>query len=119
MRAPRLVRAFILFAALATLALASLAQASAAPAETTNYRNCSPDVDGNTICFTIHDVEKFRGPVGTFNGGTNPPTLISGYNKDYAYDTRLKYLSPPYFLSPTQSAWVRLSYAELKPTETP
>jgi hypothetical protein len=63
--------------------------------------------------------QKFRGPVGTFNGSTSPPTLTSGYNKNYAYDTRLKYLSPPYFLSPTQSAWIRISYAELQPTATP
>ena len=32
--------------------------------------------------------------------------LVAGYNKNYSYDTRLKYLSPPYFLSPTQSAWI-------------
>ena len=38
---------------------------------------------------------------------------MSGYNKNYTYDTRLKYLSPPYFLSPTQSAWIRISYAEV------
>ncbi len=68
---------------------------------------------------TIHGVitQKFRGPVGTFSG--NPPVIRSGYDKDYNYDTRLKYLSPPYFLSPTQSAWVRISYAELAPTATP
>jgi hypothetical protein len=62
--------------------------------------------------------QKFRGPVGTFQAGT-PPVPRSGYDKNYNYDTRLKYLSPPYFLSPTQSAWVRLSYAELKPDDTP
>jgi hypothetical protein len=28
-------------------------------------------------------------------------------------------LSPQYFLSPTQSAWQRISYSELKPTATP
>jgi hypothetical protein len=44
---------------------------------------------------------------------------VSGYNKDYNYDTRLKYLSPPYFLSPTQSAWGRISYSELTPNPTP
>jgi hypothetical protein len=32
---------------------------------------------------------------------------------------RVKYLSPPYFLSPTQSAWGRISYTELKPTSAP
>ncbi len=61
--------------------------------------------------------QEFRGPVGTFNSSTG--SLASGYNKNYAYDTRLKYLSPPYFLSPTQSAWIRLSYAEIAPKQTP
>jgi hypothetical protein len=57
--------------------------------------------------------QEYRGAVGTF--GTN----TTGYNKNYTYDTRLKYLSPPYFLSPTQSAWQRISYAEITPTATP
>jgi hypothetical protein len=61
--------------------------------------------------------QEFRGAVGTFSG--TPPSIVTGYNKDYTYDTRLKYLSPPYFLSPTQSAWQRISYSELKPTATP
>ncbi|HUI47967.1 MAG TPA: pilus assembly PilX N-terminal domain-containing protein [Acidimicrobiia bacterium] len=89
---------------------------------------------GNTACTVAHPcavpgahsliingviTQKFRGPVGTFNGSTNPPTLSSGYNKSYTYDTRLKYLSPPYFLSPTQSAWVRISYAEVAPNPNP
>ena len=68
---------------------------------------------------TINGVitQEFRGAVGTFGG--SPPTIVTGYNKNYTYDTRLKYLSPPYFLSPTQSAWQRLSYSELLPTATP
>ncbi len=61
--------------------------------------------------------QEFRGAVGTFGG--SPPTIQTGYNKNYTYDTRLKYLSPPYFLSPTQSAWQRISFAELQPTATP
>jgi len=61
--------------------------------------------------------QEFRGPVGTFSG--TPPVLASGYNKLYSYDSRLKYLSPPYFLNPTQSAWERISYAELTPNPAP
>jgi hypothetical protein len=61
--------------------------------------------------------QEFRGPVGTFNSSTG--VMQSGYNKAYSYDTRLKYLSPPYFLSPTQSAWMRLSYAEVAPNPAP
>ena len=59
--------------------------------------------------------QEYRGAVGTFYG----TSINHGYNKIYTYDTRLKYLSPPYFLSPTQSAWQRISYSELKPTATP
>jgi Tfp pilus assembly protein PilX len=40
----------------------------------------------------------YRGPVGTASGP-------NGYPKNYAYDTRLKYRSPPNFLSPVQAAW--------------
>ncbi len=87
---------------------------------------------GNTSCTGAHPcaipgahslnvngviTQKFRGPVGTFNSSTG--NLASGYNKNYAYDSRLKYLSPPYFLSPTQSAWIRISYAELAPKQVP
>jgi hypothetical protein len=44
--------------------------------------------------------EDWRGPVGTFgqNGGT-------GYNKQYTYDQRLEYLSPPGYLNPGTSSW--------------
>jgi hypothetical protein len=68
---------------------------------------------------TINGVitQEYRGAVGTFSG--SPPVTGTGYDKSYTYDTRLKYLSPPYFLSPTQSAWQRISYSELKPTATP
>ncbi len=42
--------------------------------------------------------QKFRGAVGTSNGPT-------GYTKNYVYDDRLKYRSPPYFLDPVQASW--------------
>jgi hypothetical protein len=45
--------------------------------------------------------QKFRGPVGTFNGSSKE----SGYTKDYNYDDRLRYRSPPYFLDPVSAAW--------------
>ena len=41
--------------------------------------------------------QKFRGAVGT-TGGT-------GYLKDYNYDDRLRYLEPPHFFDPVESAW--------------
>jgi hypothetical protein len=90
------------------------------------------DSGSNTVCSGAHPcavagvhslnisgviTQKFRGPVGTFNSGNG--TLATGYNKNYSYDSRLKYLSPPFFLSPTQSAWLRISYAEIAPKQVP
>ena len=45
--------------------------------------------------------QDWRGPVGTFNGGG----IVSGYAKNYQYDQRLVYLSPPYYLNPGTSQW--------------
>ena len=45
--------------------------------------------------------QKFRGPVGTFSGSSK----ASGYTKNYNYDDRLRYRSPPYFLDPVSAAW--------------
>lgn len=53
----RLARPVVLI----SVAVAAFAAVATASAETvvTNYRNCSPDGDtGNTICFTIHSVER-------------------------------------------------------------
>jgi hypothetical protein len=43
--------------------------------------------------------EDWRGPVGTFGGGN------TGYVKQYTYDSRLTYLSPPDYLNPGTSSW--------------
>ena len=43
--------------------------------------------------------QKFRGAVGTFGGSG------TGYLKDYNYDDRLRYISPPSFLDPVEVAW--------------
>jgi hypothetical protein len=45
--------------------------------------------------------QKYRGPVGT-GSGTNPST---GFLKDYTYDDRFRYRSPPYFMNPVDSSW--------------
>jgi type II secretory pathway pseudopilin PulG len=45
--------------------------------------------------------QRYRGLVGTNSGGT----VQTGYAKDYRYDRRLKYLTPPKFLDPVASAW--------------
>ncbi len=45
--------------------------------------------------------QRFRGPVGQFNA-SGP---VHGYSKNYTYDNRLKYVQPPHFLDPVQTAW--------------
>jgi hypothetical protein len=45
--------------------------------------------------------QRFRGAVGMFSGTTK----LRGYTKDYNYDDRLRYRSPPYFLDPVKAAW--------------
>jgi hypothetical protein len=47
--------------------------------------------------------QKFRGPVGT--GDPSTGTVTTGYAKDYKYDSRLRYRSPPFFLDPISAAW--------------
>jgi hypothetical protein len=49
----------------------------------------------------------YRGAVGT-SGGT-------GYIKNYTYDDRLRYRSPPKFLDPVQAGWVVKTYNEQVP----
>lgn len=56
---------------------------------------------GNELNVTGAITQKFRGPVGTGNGGS----VSTGYAKNYVYDTRLRYLPPPFFLAPEGSPW--------------
>jgi Tfp pilus assembly protein PilX len=51
--------------------------------------------------------QRFRGIVGLIGS--------TGYLKDYNYDTRLKYQSPPYFIDPVASAWQTVLWAEQAP----
>lgn len=60
--------------------------------------------------------QRFRGPVGTFSGST----VVSGYDKDYTYNNRLLYISPPYFIDPVSSSFGVTSWAELRrPSDLP
>lgn len=59
--------------------------------------------------------QQYRGPVGTFSG-SSPST---GYAKDYTYDQKLKYTTPPFFLDPVASAWEVKTWAECKPADPP
>jgi hypothetical protein len=56
--------------------------------------------------------QKWRGIVGT---GTTATSTATGFNKDYGYDTRLKFLSPPYFPQWTKAQWDAQTTGELKP----
>ena len=53
--------------------------------------------------------QKWRGIVGT-SGSSG-----TGYLKDYGYDSRLKFTSPPYFPQWTNAVWGAKTTAELKP----
>jgi hypothetical protein len=46
--------------------------------------------------------QKFRGPVGTFQ---SDGSRVTGYAKNYNYDDRLRYRSPPYFVEPVKASW--------------
>lgn len=61
-----------------------------------NY-NCGNKLGDLTVNGAI--AQRYRGPVGT--GGTGG----TGFLKNYWYDDRLRYRSPPHFLTPVDSAW--------------
>jgi type II secretory pathway pseudopilin PulG len=64
-----------------------------------NYA-CGSPLANLTVTGAI--AQKFRGPVGTFNSSK---VRNHGYAKQYEYDDRLRYRSPPYFLDPIVAAW--------------
>lgn len=72
-----------------------------------NY-DCGAPLGNLTVTGVI--AQKHRGIVGV--GGS---TISSGYVKNYNYDERLKYRSPPYFLDPVQAAWRTLRQSEQTP----
>jgi len=53
--------------------------------------------------------QRFRGPVGT--GSATSPT--TGFLKDYRYDERLRFISPPYFIDPVEAQYVTRNWAEV------
>jgi len=64
-----------------------------------------------TLTITGSIAQLFRGAVGTGSG----KTMSTGYSKNYAYDDRLKSLSPPDFLDPVQASWRLQTYQEQSP----
>jgi hypothetical protein len=66
---------------------------------------CGAQLDALTVNGAI--AQKYRGTVGT-SGGT-------GFKKDYNYDDRFKFRSPPFFLDPVAASWRILKAHEQMP----
>jgi hypothetical protein len=62
---------------------------------TVDNHDCGSQLQQLTVNGAI--AQKYRGAVGT-TGGT-------GFVKNYNYDDRLRYRSPPYFLEPVAASW--------------
>lgn len=79
-----------------------------------NYGNGAP-----LGTLSVHGAiaQRWRGPVATAHP-TIPNAHGSGYLKDYVYDDRLTFLTPPYFLEPERSPWERRRWVELTTPDT-
>jgi Tfp pilus assembly protein PilX len=53
--------------------------------------------------------QRYRGAVGTGSGGS----VSTGFGKNYNYDQRLKYQSPPKFLAPIAASWAVAVWKEI------
>jgi hypothetical protein len=70
---------------------------------------CGSPLGTLTVNGTI--AQKYRGPVG--RGSSN--SIVNGYIKNYSYDDRLRFRSPPHFIDPVQAAWRIQRYREQLP----
>ena len=70
----------------------------------------SPPAKG-TLSIKGAIIQKFRGPVGTFNSRTM--RKISGYSKNYSYEKRMKNHQPPYFVEPVNASFEQVSWEEV------
>ena len=70
---------------------------------------CGPALGTLTVNGVIG--QKFRGPVGRGGGGA----IVNGYTKNYGYDDRMRFRSPPHFLDPVQASWRVSRYTEQVP----
>jgi hypothetical protein len=64
-----------------------------------------------TLNITGAVAQYFRGSVAASSGSG---ILRSGYAKNYVYDQRLAYLSPPHFIEPIDAPWLIRAYAEVQ-----
>lgn len=69
-------------------------------------------VSGSRGTLTVRGAiaQKYRGPVATANQTTG--AIVSGYAKNYVYDTRFKYKAPPKFLNPVTTTYGVTSWVE-------
>ncbi len=63
-----------------------------------------------TINLTGSISQRYRGAVGTFSSWTGG--RLTGYNKNYRHDPRMRYDTPPHFLEPTNAGWEVVSWQE-------
>lgn len=76
-----------------------------------NYDGGAPNLGTRGTLTVLGAIaQKYRGTVAT----TNNNTLVSGYAKNYQYDTRFASTSPPDFLTPTSTTYRILQYAGVK-----
>lgn len=57
--------------------------------------------------------QRYRGAVGTSSGGSP----VTGFKKDYVYDNRMKFRSPPHFIDPIAAGWQVQLYTEQNPAK--
>lgn len=76
-----------------------------------NY-DCGSPLGNLTINGAI--AQYYRGTVGTGSG----TTISTGYAKDYNYDDRLRFRSPPNFLDPVETRWQIVRKSEQSPANT-
>ncbi len=77
-----------------------------------NYDCGSAIADPLTVNGAI--AQYYRGTVGTGSG----TTISTGYAKDYNYDDRLRFRSPPNFLDPVETRWEIVRKSEQSPANT-
>ena len=63
-----------------------------------------------TLSITGVMAQRYRGLVGTSSGSSQS----TGVAKNYVYDKRLQYLSPPHFLAPSDSQWRVTTWREVR-----
>jgi len=84
-------------------------------AHSVNVQNFDKGVPRGTLRLYGSLAQKWRGAVGQFSGAVN----VHGYAKDYQYDPRLKYQSPPRFLDPVSASWSPIEFGESPPAFSP